>query len=102
MIPLSTDDPNVTFTRFVREWFCLLAHGAYRDALSKLDEPSSSGKYWGREEIQEALRACSRCASTEVTDPNTMLGDGNPHIMELEGSHGYFFQQEIPMDGEWS
>ena len=101
-IPAFTEPPLVVFTRFAREWFKLLSHGAYGAAAGRLDEPNSAGKAWGGAEIREAIHACARGTSLEVSNPDSMAGDGEPHLEELPGGNGYVFHHAVPLDGEWT
>ena len=102
MIPASTDEPVVTFTRFARDWFRLLAHGDFTDAASRLDEPNSYGERWGAEKIQSVLRDRARSDSVSVADPDTIAGDGRPSLVELADGRGYSFEHDVPFSGEWS
>ena len=71
MIPASTDEPMVTFTRFARDWFRLLARGGFADAASRIDEPNSYGERWSAEKIQAiAPRLRSLQSPVRVADPD--------------------------------
>jgi len=100
MIPASTDEPAVTFTRFTRDWFRLLARGAFADAASRLDEPNSYGERWSAEQIREALGDYARTEAVQVSDPDTLAGDGRPRLVEFDGGGGYSFEHDVPLRGE--
>jgi len=102
MIPASTDPPEVTFTRFVRDWFRLLAQGAFVDAASRLDEPNSYGELWNAVKIQIVLRDYARSETVELTDPDKIAGDGRPSLIEFADGDGYSFEHDVPLGGEWS
>ena len=102
MIPPSTDEPAVTFTRFTREWFRLLARGAFADAASRLDEPNSYGERWSADQIREALRDYARTEAVQVSDPDTLAGDGRSSLVEFDDGRGYSFEHDVPLRGEWS
>ena len=102
MIPTFTDKPDVTFTRFVRGWFCLLARGEFADAALHFDEPNSYGERWDAEKIQSALRDYARSDSVRVSDPDTIAGDGRASVVEFADGRGYSFEHVVPLDGEWS
>ena len=102
MIPASTEEPVVTFTRFARDWFRLLARGAFADAISCLDEPNSYGERWDKEKIQGVLRDYAGSESMGVADPETMTGDGRPSVVEFADGRGYSFEHDVPLDGKWS
>jgi hypothetical protein len=102
IIPASEDEPAVTFTRFARDWFCLLARGAFADAASRLDEPNSYGERWNAEQIQEALRNYAHTEAVQVSDPDTLAGDGRPSLVEFDDGRGYSFYHAVPLRGEWS
>src|SRR5881394_2317705 len=102
MIPTSTDEPVVTFTRFARDWFRLLACRAFADAVSRLDEPNSYGESWSAEKILSVLRDYARSDSVRVADPDTIVGDGRPSLVELADGRGYSFEHDVPFSGEWS
>ena len=102
MIPASTDEPVVTFTRFARDWFRLLSHGAFGDAVSRLDEPNSYGERWSGEKIQSLLRDYARSETVRVADPDTIAGDGSPSLVEFADGRGYSFEHAVPLGGGWS
>jgi hypothetical protein len=102
MIPVSTGDPVVTFTRFARDWFRLLAHEAFAEAASRLDEPNSYGERWSAEQIRSTLRDYARSESVRVSDPDTVAGDGRPSLVEFNDGRGYSFEHDIPLGGAWS
>lgn len=102
MIPASTAEPSATFTRFVRDWFRLLARGESADAVSRLDEPNSYGERWDAERIQSVFRDYARGESVSATDPDTIAGDGRPSLVECTDGRGYSFEHDVPFGGEWS
>lgn len=102
MIPASTEEPAVTFTRFARDWFSLLARGEFTGAVSRLDEPNSYGERWGAEKIQSTLRDYARSDSVSVADPDTIAGDGSPSLVEFADGRGYSFEHDVPLGAEWS
>lgn len=102
MIPTFIDDPDVTFTRFVRGWFCLLARGEFAGAASHLDEPNSYGECWDAERILGVLKDYARSDSVLVTDPGTIAGDGRPSLVEFADGRGYSFDHVVPLGGKWS
>ena len=102
MIPASTDQPAVIFTRFARDWFRLLARGAFVDAASRLDEPNSHGERWSADQIRDALVDYARTEAVQVSDPDTLTGDGRPSLVEFDDGRGYSFEHEVPLQGEWS
>jgi hypothetical protein len=102
MIPASTDEPVVTFTRFARDWFRLLASGGFADAASRLDEPNSYGERWSAEKIQAVLRDYARSESVRVADPDATAGDGRTSLVEFADGRGYSFEHDVPLGGEWS
>ena len=102
MIRASTDEPIVTFIQFARDWFCLLAHGAFSDAVSRLDEPNSYGNHWSTEQIQSVLRDYTRSETVRVTDPDTLTDDGRSSLVEFTDGRGYSFEHAVPLDGKWS
>jgi len=102
LIPASTDEPVITFTRFTRDWFRLLARGEFASAVSHLDEPNSYGEWWDAERIQGVLRDFARSEAVPVTDPDTIAGDGHPSLVELADGRGYSFEHDVPLGGEWS
>ena len=102
MIPTSTAEPVVIFTRFTRDWFHLLAHGAFADAASQLDEPNCYGEKWNAEQIQSALLDYAYSESVRVSDPDTLAGDGRPSLVEFEDGHGYSFEHDVPLEEKWS
>lgn len=102
IIPASTDEPAATFTRFTRDWFRLLARGAFADAVSRLDEPNSYGERWSVEKIQSVLRDYTRSESVRVADPDAIAGDGSPRLVEFADGSGYSFEHDVPLGAEWS
>ena len=102
MIPTSTDEPLLIFTRFARDWFRLLARGAFVEPALRLDEPNSYGERWNAEQIRRALRDYVRSESVQVSDPDTLLGDGRPSLVEFDDGHGYSFEHDVPLGGAWS
>ena len=102
MIPTFTDKPDVTFTRFVRGCFSLLARGEFAGAASHLDEPNSYGERWDAEKIQDVLRDYARSNSVPVSDPDMIAGDGRASLVEFGDGRGYSFEHVVPLDGEWS
>jgi len=102
MIPTSTDEPVVTFTRFARDWFRLLARGDFAAAVSRLDEANSYGEHWDAEKIQGVFRDYARSDSVRVADPDTIAGDGRPSLVELADGRGYSFEHDVPLGEEWS
>ena len=102
MIPASTDEPVVTFTRFTRDWFRLLARGAFTEAASRLDEPNSYGERWSAERIQSVVRDYAHSDSVRVADPDAVAGDGRPSLVEFTDGRGYSFDHGVPLGGEWS
>jgi hypothetical protein len=102
MIPASPDEPVVTFTRFARDWFRLLARGEFAGAVSRLDEPNGYGERWSAEKIQGVLRDYARSESVRVADPDTIAGDGSPSLVEFADGRGYSFVHDVPLAGEWS
>ena len=97
MIPASTDEPLVTFTRFARDWFRLLARGAFVDAAARFDEPNSYGQRWSAEQIQAALRD-----SVHVTDPDSIATEPHSSLVAFKDGRGYSFDHDVPLDGRWS
>lgn len=102
MIPVFTDDPVVTFTRFARDWFRLLARGDFPGAVSRLDEPNRYGERWDAEKIQSVFQDYACSESVSVTDPDKIVGDRRPSAGEFTDGRGYWFEHEVPLDGEWS
>ena len=102
MIPAFTDEPVVTFTRFARDWFRLLARGDYAGAVARIDEPNSYGQRWDAETIQSVFRDYARSAAVSVADPDTIAGDGRPNLGEFTDGSGYWFDHDIPLNGGWS
>jgi hypothetical protein len=102
MIPPSTEEPAVTFTRFARDWFRLLACGDFADAASRLDEPNSYSERWSAQKIQSVLRDYTRSESVRLTDPDTIAGDGSPSLVAFADGRGYSFEHAVPLGGEWS
>ena len=92
----------VTFTRFARDWFRLLAREAFVEAVSRLDEPNSYGECWGAERIQRVLRDYARSESVRIADPDTIAGDSRPSLVEFADGRGYSFEHDVPLGGEWS
>jgi len=102
MIPVSKDEPIVTFTRFAHDWFRSLARGAFTEASSRLDEPNSYGQRWSAEQIQQVLRDYVRSESVRVADPDTVAGAGRPSLVEFADGRGYSLDHAVPLDGQWS
>jgi hypothetical protein len=102
MIPASTDEPVVTFTRFARDWFRLLSHGAFADAASRIDELNRHGERWDAEKIQGVLRDYAHSDSVSVADPDTMAGEGRTSLVEFTDGRGYSFEHDVPLGGKWS
>ncbi len=102
MIPASTEEPVFIFTRFARDWFRLLARGAFEEAASHFDEPNSYGERWSNEQIRSVLRDYARSESTRVAEPDTLPGDGHPNLVGFADGRGYSFQHDVPLDGRWS
>ena len=102
MIPTFTDEPVITFTRFARDWFTVLARGDFPGAVSHLDEPNSYGERWDAEKIQNVFLDYSGAESVNVTDPDTIAGDGRPSAGEFTDGSGYWFEHNVPLAGEWS
>lgn len=96
MIPAFTDEPAITFTRFARDWFRILARGEFAGAVSRLDEPNSYGQSWDAEMIQGVFRDYARSKSVSVTDPDTIAGDGRPSVGEFTDGSGYWFDHAVP------
>ena len=102
MVPESTDEPAVTFTRFTRDWFRLLARGAFGEAAALLDEPNSYGEKWTADKIRSVLRDHARPEPVAVSDPDTLDGDGRPSLVALADGHGFSFEHDLPLGGVWS
>jgi hypothetical protein len=102
MISASTDEPVVTFTRFTRDWFRLLARGEFAGAVSRLDEPNSYGERWDAEKIQSVFRDYANSESVSIADPDTIAGDGHPSVGEFTDGRGYWFEHDVPLGGAWS
>jgi hypothetical protein len=102
MIPAFTDEPVVMFTRFARDWFRLIAGGDFAGAVARIDQPNSYGQRWDAEKIQGVLRDYARSESVSITDPDTIGRDGRPSAGEITDGRGYWFEHDVPLDGEWS
>ncbi|PAW84134.1 MAG: hypothetical protein B9S33_12405 [Pedosphaera sp. Tous-C6FEB] len=100
--PVSTEEPGVTFTRFVRGWFRLLAQEAFAVAISQLDEPTSYGERWNPAKLQGVIQDYARSQSVRVSDPATLAGDGSPSLVKFTDGRGFSFEHYVPLDGEWS
>lgn len=100
MIPLSSELPLTAFSRFTHEWFQLLAHGQFAQAVATLEEPTSYGERWSAESIQHALRDYS--PDTVVTDPGVLPPDQHQSLIAFSDGRGYSFDCSVPLGGEWS
>ena len=100
MIPLSSELPLTTFTRFTHDWFRRLAHGQFAEAVAALDEPTSYGERWSAESIQHALQDYSPDAA--VTNPDVLLPDRHQSLIAFSDGSGYSFDCSVPLGGEWS
>src|SRR5262245_36767317 len=102
MIASSPDEPVVAFTRFTRDWFRLLARGAFEDAASQLDEANGYGDQWKEQQIRAAIREYAQSDAAHVSDPDSISGDGHPSLVEFADGRGYSFEHDVPLDGKWS
>ena len=100
MIPLSSESLVTAFTRFIHEWFRLLARGQFEQAAAALDEPTSYGERWSAESIQRALHDYSPDAA--VTDPTLLPPDQHQSLITFSDGRGYAFDCSVPLAGEWS
>ncbi len=102
MITLSSDNPAPVLTRFARDWFALLAKGAFSEAVSCLDEPNSYGQKWSADRIKAVIEEYTGSTSATISDPETLLGDGRPTFYTFDDGRGYSLDHDMPLNGEWS
>ena len=100
MIPLSRELPITVVSRFIHEWFRLLAEGQFAQAAAVLDEPTSYGERWTAESIQHALYDYSPAAA--VTDPELLPPDQHQSLIAFSDGRGYSFNCSVPLAGKWS
>lgn len=102
MIGKSPEDPLTTFTSFTRQWFRLLSRELFQQAVSCLDEPNSYGELWGEKQIRDVLLDYTYSAPAVVIDPDLLVGDGDPHLGEFNDGSGFWFEMNLPLNGDWS
>lgn len=102
MIANNDEEPIVVFTRFVHDWFHLLAHGNFAEALTQLDEPNRYGEHWSTEKIEDVLREYARTESVRIAAPDMVPGEAHTNLGEFADGHGYWFDHDVPLDGQWS
>jgi hypothetical protein len=102
MIPSFSDQPEIVFAGFARDWFRLLARGEFDAAAARLDEPDSHGVRWSAQQIRVALRDYARSDSVTVTDPDLIVTPAHSSLVAFRDGRGYSFDHDMPLDGRWS
>ena len=100
MIPLSPNPSVTTFSRFVHDWFRLLACGEFAKAADALDEPTRYGESWSAESIRHALLDYSPDAT--VTDPGLLSSDPRQNLGDFADGSGHWFDCSVPLTNGWS
>ena len=86
----------------IEAWLQQLSAGNWHEVLGMLDEPNSYGVKWGEAEIRSSLDEYSRSKTWAVTDPNSLDVSGHTSFGEFNDGSGYWFDYDIPLNGEWS
>ena len=100
------------FTRFVHEWFRMLARGDWDRACDALDEPNCYDITWTGESIRELIAdtfgpgttfAAAHAEGPQVCVPEAVDVPAHPpHLYELDDGSGYALDHDVPLNGEWS
>lgn len=102
MIAEPSEDVQKAFIHAVRQWFRLLSQEEWQKATAFLDEPNSYGILWDEKQIRDVLADYAGTDSWHVTDPDKLAGDGRPSGGEFNDKTGFWFELNVPLDGEWS
>jgi hypothetical protein len=102
MIPFSSEQADIAFAAFVREWFRLLSRGEFAQAAAALDEPNSYGQLFTAESIRQSLLDYTRGQEVSVTDPDRLPPDPHQSARALTDGSGYSYYCTVPLDGAWS
>ena len=86
----------------IEVWLQQLSAGNWHAVLNMLDEPNSYGVWWGETEIRSSLDEYSRSKTWTVTDPKSLGVSGHTGFGEFNDGSGYWFDYDIPLNGEWS
>lgn len=86
----------------VRQWFQLLSREDWQEAMAFLDEPNCYGILWDEKQVREVLTDYVGENSWQVTDPDTIDGDGQPYSGDFADGSGFWFELNVPLNGEWS
>lgn len=107
MIQINPDSPIDDILPFVKAWLKLIADGKVHDACAKLDEPNSYGVVWPPDQIEELIFEYLgpeevRPLASVVSDPDLLPEGRNVVVGAFDFCSGYWFDYELPLDGEWS
>ena len=112
MLQKSSVEPFELFHAFVRSWFKLIALGRWNEAFGQIDLPPNFGEAYTpdrfRYEVEkDHFHPGTRFGSKHpegiiYSDPDTLEGDGRPHLYQRKDRSTYEFDFDLPLNGEWS
>ncbi|MCP4600758.1 MAG: hypothetical protein GY847_09535 [Proteobacteria bacterium] len=110
MLTLS-DSPKQEIIEFVKNWMKLLAENRLEEACAVIDKPNRYGLTWTPERILEMVHSTFRPGThfhdlhpegPIFTDPYELEEQENREVGEFADDNGYWFDFDIPLNGEWS
>ena len=86
----------------IEVWLQQLSADNWGKVIGMLDDPNSYGVKWGEAEIRNSINAYSRSKPWAVSDPKSLDISGHTSFGEFNDGSGYWFDYDIPLNGEWS
>lgn len=103
MIRAAIGNHEKAFYDFARNWIRLLSDNKYEEAIKQIDSPNSYGIEWSVTAIKNVIKEyIGKGEQSSITDPYEMEGDGRPNLIVFNGLHGFAFDLDMPINGEWS
>jgi len=109
MLPLNNELEQIR--EFARRFFRLAAQDRLNEACALLDEPTSRGHIWTRESILRVVHETFHPGTIffqrhpdgpRFTNPNELAEPVRFEVYMLKGGSGYWYDYDVPLNGEWS